>query len=400
MNQTDGNETATDIRGGKRSASGAERWINCPGSFLMEKKFPEEQAQEWTNQGTDIAEAMETGDTNHLFSKYDEAVADELATIAEQLQAMELKALDEWKTRHGIEATPERWAEIRYWMRDRGGITPIVSAQIDVGYYDPFTKQILIIDDKSGFLDPTTAALNFQLLTQMCCISEDIELNGATVAIAHARIRARYSEAYYEPEQIISGREMIHNAVIAGNDPHAPRYPGEWCRYCKAKSGCKEAQAWLLIDLIVMHAQPCGQCGSHFALLNSKEGIQVATSELGLEHLAAIFKKISIGTKLWDAVKARLKQCSDDELLELGLKRVGTGQTRTITSKEKAKELLLSILSSKEFDDACKVSVGDLEKAVKVATGWPLKQAQGEVNRILDPVIERKDKSPTIKALK
>lgn len=398
MTQTEGNDTATDVRGGKRSASGAERWINCPGSFSFEAQFPKEQAQVWTHEGTDIATAMETGDTSHLHDKYDEDVAQSLEEIAASLKAMEDKALFEWRARHGIEADVERWSEVRFWMRK--GLTPVVSAQIDVGYYDPFSKQILIIDDKSGYLEPTSAALNFQLLTQAACVYEDHQFHGATVAIAHARIRSNYTEAYYTAEQIVAAREMINNAIVNGDNPNAPRYPGEWCRYCNAKPGCKEAHAWLLLDLVVQHTAPCGMCGSHFAVLNSKESIEVNVAKLTLEQMAAVFKKISIGEKLWGAIKTVLKTLTDEDLLELGLKRVPTGETRTITDKEKAKELLLPILSSDQFDKALKASVGDIEKAVKQATGWTAKDSVAEVNRLLDPVLDRKPKSPTIKALK
>ena len=390
MSQTDGSPPETDVREGKRSASGAERWMNCPGSFRFEAQFPEEEVQDWTRDGTKIADALEHDTVDEL--------EEDLRPIAEQLQEMEETALLKWKTRHGIEATPEPWREIRFWMRHE--FQPIVSAQIDVGYYDPFTRQLLIIDDKSGFLDPTSAARNFQLMCQAACIYEETEFAGVTVAIAHARFRTNYTEAFYDAGQIVAAREQIRNSIVRGDDAHAPRYPGDWCRYCRAKAHCREAHAWLLVDLITFNDAPCGQCGTHFSLIQGNAEIPVSVGALSDEAAAVVLGKIGIGGKLWDAIKARLKALTNEQLQQLGLERVPNGETRTITNRDRAKELLLPYLTEVEFDAACPPNLGMIEKAVQTHAGLKAKESKAAVNRVLDPVIDRKPKSPTLKVIK
>lgn len=392
MNPTDENETETNIRGGLRSASGAAQWINCPNSFKFQKDFPEEPTQIWAKDGTAIADALERDTVEEL--------EEDLRPIAEQLQEMEQNALAAWRARYGIEGEIKPWREIRYWMRD-ANMNPIVSGQIDKGYYDPHTRQLLIIDDKTGYLDPDSAERNYQLLCQASCIYEDHKFVGVTMAIAHVRLRKNYDDAFYTDTQIIAARAMIENSIIRGEDPFAPRYPGDWCRYCNAKSGCKEAHAWLLVDTLTWNHAPCGMCGSHFSCVNEdKAAVTVHTGPLTNKHAAGIFQKISVGGKIWDAIKTRLKALSEDELTELGLVLRPAGETRKIIDKDRARKLLLPHLTEVEFDNACVANLGLLELAVKEQSKLSKKDAKSEVDRLLDPVIDRKPKSPTLKALK
>lgn len=318
---------------------------------------------------------------------------EDLRSIVEQLEAMEAKALEMWKDRFQIQAEPEVLREKRFWMRK--GLKPICSAQLDVGYFDPFSRQALIIDDKSGFLNPTSAAFNFQLLVQACCMQEDYDLAGATVAIAHARLRSRYTEAYYSREQIDAGRSLINTAIINGDNPAAPRYPGDWCLYCRAKPHCREAHAWLMMDLLDAPQLDAKEKVKEFQVRMDEH-----TGGLDLDHAVSIWKKISVGNKLWDSIIKRLKSLTIEELHELGLDLKDTGETRKITDRDEAIKLMINYMSRVEFD-ACSVpNLGMLEAMYKSNHGGTAKAAKAAVDELLNNVIERTPKAKSLKLLK
>ena len=112
-----------DIREGLPSASGMERFVNCAGSHQAEVGMPPLPEQKVTASGTDIHDALKTGDSENL--------EEDDAAVAKRLAGMETKALEDW-TLACLPAhvtRPARVAEERLWIRDRKTLDLVASAQ-------------------------------------------------------------------------------------------------------------------------------------------------------------------------------------------------------------------------------------------------------------------------------
>ncbi len=115
-----------DPRNGLPSASSVYRVVACPGSLNSEIGLPELPPQKVTEEGSDIHEAIETGDTSGLSGDAEQ--------IANKLRAMESQALDAWlgSIPNYDGTVPDRHTEERLWIRDRKTLELVASAQLDV----------------------------------------------------------------------------------------------------------------------------------------------------------------------------------------------------------------------------------------------------------------------------
>ena len=118
-----------DPRENKPSASSMERFVNCPGSWQSEQGQPELPKAKVTQDGTDIHEALATGEGDEL-----ELTPGE---IADKLRRMEGTALEDWANTNKLETFQPRVAEQRLWLRNPRTLELVASAQLDVFYLSP-----------------------------------------------------------------------------------------------------------------------------------------------------------------------------------------------------------------------------------------------------------------------
>lgn len=335
-----------DIREGLPSASGMERFVNCAGSHQAEQGMPPLPEQAVTRSGTEIHEALESGDAS--------ALQEDDATVAKRLAAMEAKALEDWTLAclpaHVVR--PTRNAEQRLWIRDRKTLDLIASAQLDVYYI--FGNGALFLDFKSGFKKATASEKNWQVLTQALTLRHEhpnlLEFRGG---IAASRLSSNLDLVEYTAEQLDHAELELHHAIWRAKQPNPPRTPGTWCQYCRANGHCAEAAAYSSIVLF------------HLDLKDwSKLSIIEAVAKMDTAQMAHVFVRSKVASIIFDNVEARLKNVPAAELEKAGLNLKPGAEKRSLTDTAKAWELIASLLTEPERLACISIAIGKLTKAV------------------------------------
>jgi hypothetical protein len=363
-----------DERAGLTSASSAEGDINCPGKRQAEKPFPPEPETDVAAQGSLIHGMVETGDI-------DEEQLDE-ATIAKRLQDLEEKAVTKWMADLGLTERPKPIREERIWFRDRLTMAPLASAKPDVLYVRP--PYALIIDFKSGFLRATEAPRNWQLRTQaLCTWHEYPELIRIRVAIAQHRFTSLLDPCDYDLNALQMSEAELLRGLWRSEQPDAPRNPGKWCRYCRAKQDCLSAAAWA--TLAIHEAENAGGVGN-----------------LDPWTLRLIWERSSVAIQVFESVKKALKALPPETLESLGLKLQGGNGDRTVSDIQVLFNILYAegLMDAGTFRTICSTGIGKVEKACLPLLAQKLAITQADakekLNDILAPVITRKPKEPTL----
>ena len=335
-----------DIREGLPSASGMERFVNCAGSHQAEVGMPPLPEQKVTASGTDIHDALKTGDSENL--------EEDDAAVAKRLAGMETKALEDW-TLACLPAhvtRPARVAEERLWIRDRKTLDLVASAQLDVFYI--FGKGALFLDFKSGFKKTTASEKNWQVLTQALALwhehPEVIEFRGG---IAASRLTSTLDLVEYTAEQLVFAERELQQAIWKSKQPNPPRTPGTWCQYCRANGHCAEAAAYSSIVLFELDLKKWDK-------LTIVEAVQKMTPA----QMAHVFVRSKIANIIFDNVEARLKNMPAAELEAIGLNLKPGAEKRSLTDVPKAWEALASILTEPERLACISIAIGKLTDAI------------------------------------
>lgn len=242
------------------SPSAAERWYNCPGSAFVCSKLPRLPSTAAADEGTlahgfaayAVAQALidATGvmPSGVMPGRPEEALATEDMLTAAQIyaDAIVLKLNDTFTTFHPTEFSYgiEEWID--------SDVLPI-RGRCDFAAYSK--QALLIVDFKYGGGMAVPAAHNKQLLTyaHMCC-TKRIRITGrpyTRVILGIVQPRSGitdfsdYGALWYEPtpealeEEFANLTAAMRAAAFA--DETTLRAPGEYCRYCPARSVCRAA---------------------------------------------------------------------------------------------------------------------------------------------------------------
>lgn len=369
-----------DPRLGKPSASGIYKLVACPGSDNAERGLPELPPEKTTEDGAVIHKASETGDISELEG--------DQVDIAKNLRAMEERALDVWMRELNIDSTPERHVEERLWIRDRKTLELLASAQLDIYYVHDIYA--LVIDNKTGFLDAPPAEKNWQLLTQGISLwHERPETQIFRVAINASRLSSKFDPADYTQEGLAHGeRELIH-AFWVSKQPDAPRRPGSWCRYCKAKGVCPEASSYSLVT-----QQELGiKSGDKLAILT-------AINQLTPPQLANVFVKSKIAAVIFDGVESKLKAMSKEQLEPLGLTLKPGAVQKKITDPTKAANRLSGIIDKDGMIAMAKFSVTTLIDFYSELNNVSKIAAKEAILNLLGDAVEQTQNAPSLSVIK
>jgi hypothetical protein len=367
-----------DIRLGLPSASGAERFVACPGSFAAEKQMPPLPTQDYTQQGTSIHEAVETGDTSEL--------TESEADIASRLKALEATVVEDW-----LNTLPEderqhivRVAEKRLWIRD-ANLNLVASAQLDVFHVG--LTQGLLIDFKTGYLRTTSASQNWQLLVQALSLLEEYpQLISIRVCIAASRFGSSLDVSEYTAQDLLQAKSELLHAVWRSKQVNAPRTPGSWCQYCRAKSVCPQAAE---LSTLVLHEIP------HRDKLQIVEAVQKLTPP----QLAEVFKRSKVAKQIFEAIESRLKAMPETELNEIGVgfkkgaKKVNIVDEPTVWSK------LADVMNEEERVDCTVLSFPLMRKVYAKRMGIKEPAAEIALSELLGNAIEITQNKPSLEVL-
>ena len=323
-------EILEDVRKGRPSASGMQRLVLCPGSWLAEKGYPEE-----------TSEAAEAGTRLHAHMEHGTMPDDpEEAEAVEWCRAQEV-ALAEKYLGWGSAADERCLRELRWWFKD------VFSGQADVVYVA--NGMALVLDYKFGRV-PVSAARDNMQLAALALLAMD---NLVDVNVVFCGILQPFASRQ-EPRLVRYTRAMrdkldafLLSAIGEAAKPNALRVPGDaQCRYCKAKAECPA-------------------CNS---LLVQKTQVDVATawSDWPAEKKAEAVRLAGMAKKWAEAVERKAKADLKNGVNIPGCSLAAGKRSFKVNDAQGAFSVLHSAigLTGEEFAGCCSVKISELDKVV------------------------------------
>ncbi len=257
-----------------RGASGAHRWMKCPGCINQTEALPKHARSgtssyaeegttahavaEWALQGYveegAILDARElvglarltTSDGVHLFKKPGPDTPRSLRVTDEMVDAVDI-FLD-WvrgklKEMPGAEMLIEVSVNLSWLGRDD------LWGTLDLALVDRIMGQLVVADYKHGAGTPVEVEGNAQMLyyglgplnDQGPQNFTDVELNVVQPRCPHPDGPIRPWKV--SPPFMLAWGQTMKEAADLTDDPNAPLHPGDWCKFCEAKGVCTELRA-------------------------------------------------------------------------------------------------------------------------------------------------------------
>lgn len=343
------------------SASGAERWIACPGSVHLEKLFEDRQT-EFSEEGTlahDILSLklehhfgmIQTGDfllrlqplfKHRLYKKEMERYTDECRDFCIE-QANKAKAIDP-NAMVFVETRLDfsRWVPRGYGRGDFGVIAKGWAHFVDFKYGKGKAVSAIKNPQVRLYGAGTYAAYDWMF-----------DLEKMDITIHQPRIGNIETETITVPELL----QWLDNEVVpaakrawaihTGEQPatDADYSPGKHCTFCKARGSCRKRAEWA----------------------QNVAGDLPAPSLLSPAEIAALLPKVG-AVESWakDLVSFALEQAVDKGVHFPGKKLVEGRSNRCITNELLAGEALrkAGYLNSVIYKDPELLGLGDLERVV------------------------------------
>lgn len=212
----------------KLSASGSERWLNCPGSVRLCETAPPRKDSKYSKEGTDAHECLETY-LKELQCGEDQ-FNKEMMTHAEFAR----NAIQDCMT-----STAELLCETRI---DLSFIAPDMFGTCDYAIIDD-GKYLLVGDYKYGANISVDAKDNTQLIYYALGLAEKYEYNFSIISLQIIQPRAPHPDGPVRTHtmnrrELLRWKGRIARGVLRTQKPDAPLAMGEWCMFCAAKSTC------------------------------------------------------------------------------------------------------------------------------------------------------------------
>jgi hypothetical protein len=346
--------TQKDERLGRPSASSMERYVQCPGSWLLEQQVPLEErlSSKDAERGTRLHEANETGQVGHLALKEQDLIVRTRQT-EERIYA---QWCDEYQIRDAEIIRERRW-----WLR-KGG-KPLTSAKLDFVALSQQKKLALILDLKSGRKEVAPAPRNWQLRTGVVVLHANYSLVGARVGIV-APLQQTQPLADYTAEQLFVAWDQLEKTLADAEKPEAKRTPGTHCEFCPARAICPEA--------VGVVQQVAGLKGLTWSKLSAADKV----------NLFDLCKKATpIIKAIGENIKSELKANPD---AIPGLTKKADQHPREISNITGIYNALLAAFpgnfKTEEFTAICGMSVGDLTDLVRKIGGKSEDEAEQWIN--------------------
>lgn len=316
-----------DVRLGLPSASGLQRIIACPGSWLAEQACPEQEESEAAAMGTRLHRHLEEGT---LPEDADEREAVEWCREMEEQLAEEL-----------LGCRVELFREKRLWDNCQR-----FSGRGDVVYHNE--KAALALDYKLGRIAVEPAEYNTQLYAQTLLLMD----NFAAFDVVYAAIlqpyvsRKRPQVMRFERKDIAALRGWLYRKLDDAAVPGAKLLPGEaQCRYCRAAASC---------PALALQVQQVS-------------GVELTRWEQwSLEDRRKAYDAAKLAKKYAEAIERKVRADLEAGVELPGLELAPGKAAFTVSDVSGAFAHLNAMLdlSGEEFVRCCKVGISDLDKLV------------------------------------
>lgn len=217
------------------SASGAERWVNCPGSVQLSEGIPARDSI-WSLEGTKAHEVLEhliksADDLSLLPTSYDPAVTPEM-------KAHGLNAAKFILNLHYETEDSELLVETRVYLKF---IHPEMFGTFDGAVVDHFGT-LHAFDYKYGAGVPVSPVKNLQMIFYGIGLADQYHWNFKRVRlwIIQPRIKGYDGPVYWEvtTAELKGYIELFRKGVEAALTKPKEYREGKWCHWCPAKRGC------------------------------------------------------------------------------------------------------------------------------------------------------------------
>lgn len=223
-----------DPRKGCTSASSAQYDLLCPGRFLAQKQFPEGESSSDAAYGTRVHDALAT--------QKDDMLTPDQQNCFESCNAIVEKILPQFfgSEVKNVLAVPNR--EVRLWIKWADSLQH--SGQLDAVYKK--ATRALIIEYKTLPSDIPDSSKNMQLRDQAVLLDFNVPLlSEVGVVVVQPLVTHSPEICVYKRADLVRARDELYARVNASNNPASPRKAGDvQCKFCRAKSGCPEYNAW------------------------------------------------------------------------------------------------------------------------------------------------------------
>jgi hypothetical protein len=356
-----------DERKGLPSASSAQRYALCPGSFLLEQ-----WGKEPDTTGADAA----AGNRIHGFLAGEEVTLDE--TEQHVADFCRIQEIDLVKTvfpfQKGLNITRER----RFWAFD-DDFQKSWSGKPDVVYNDGINA--LVIDYKTGRGAVEPAVGNLQLRALAVLVKNSFgSFSEITVAIIQP-LAGEPTTCTYGVDDLSRAEFEINSMMEDIRKPGQPRNPSaEACKYCKAKSVCPEAQAEV----------------NSLPTLVPRDGLEIVMTP---EQIAEFLAKAPLAEAVIESVRGKARRMLEAGHAIPGWKLKPGSIRETITQPETVFGRFVEAGGTQaQFVGAISITKTKLKDAVKSATGRKGKELDAVVETILDGCTESKQTAPSLVA--
>lgn len=342
----------------KLSASGGERWVNCPGSVALSEQAPPEAPSPYAEEGTKAHECME-------FLLANRAKLTSAASIASKKfdKDMVQHAFDFAEYAMAIEKRLEPFCELLIEQKvDYSFIYPDSFGTLDCAIVSP-GGELHIIDYKYGAGVTVDVEENLQLLIYAIAAAHQYNYDFEKVILHVVQPRAYHASGNTSrswettAEKLIEVRDYLTKRAELVDDPLAPFQAGSWCKWCRAASICPEISSNALKEAKIVFNDDF----SDFATPNM--GLLSRIPHLGNKLRAA--KKLE---KWITAIRAQAQISLERGESVDGWKLVNKRETRQWVDPESA-ALDLELLAGPEadlfFTDPSLKSPAQAEKAIK-----------------------------------
>jgi len=219
----------------KYSASGAKRWLCCPGSVALSLRAPKQVESSYALEGTLAHEALE----DILLHK----------SPIEELELMYSKETLEHVTeaaKYVFDLLPMN-TELEFLVEqkvDLSFVYPETFGTVDVAIVELFGT-LTVFDYKHGAGLPVEVEENPQALFYALGLAHKYDYNFAEIKLVIYQPRAEHKngpvrEWTIDTDTLLSWKKKFQEGVARAEQKNAPYCAGEWCRFCPAKTICPE----------------------------------------------------------------------------------------------------------------------------------------------------------------
>jgi hypothetical protein len=370
------------------SASAMERIVACPGSVRLKSSLPPEAfavkdtiEDEWAASGTRIHAAFETGNTLDLDK-------DEVEIYKQGVQYEE-QIVQKWMADKALDDCEEGPREMRVWLHDPIHFPDLLgSVKLDRHYYNKARGCVLCTDLKSGF-NPNlpTSPRSWQLrFAAVALWKEEYGDWMKEARVGYCKAQQKYTVndyCDYNEADLRYSWDSISFHIWESTQPDAPLHAGPHCNWCPCKAYCVQAGAYSMLPSVILR-----KVG---VLRGTKEeDVAALVNTMQPTDLLKIWENSNIIGKIMDAVKARLKTMTPEDLAMLGLELGKGRKLDPIANVPEAVQFLTEQdIPYTEILVCCSLKKTQLAELVQKIKGGSKETVSAWIDTNLDPWIAR-----------